>query len=111
MTAQLTEPGMIYFIDETLKQCKKKKYVLYNGIMNIIIVVSLVLGVGVILYNCYKSKKNVNKEEKEIEKQEYILKKIKMFQVEKQRERNELITNLPIEKETHKDVNGNVRYL
>ena len=30
----LTEPGVLYFLKETLKQCNEKKLIFYNTIFN-----------------------------------------------------------------------------
>ena len=93
---KLIEPGVKYFLGETLKQCRefKKKY--HNFILNIVLGTSFFLILGIILFAKYKGKLNPEeKEHKNREKQQYILSKIKNYQETKQRMQQELITGLP----------------
>ena len=92
----LVEPGVKYFLNTTLKQCKdfKEKYnnVLFNigGFLLFIVVMSCIL-----IYK-YKGKLNTSeKRQLELQKQEYILSKIKNYQDAKRKESQELITGLP----------------
>ena len=34
-TPNLTEPGVIYFLKETLKRCNEKKLLFYNTVLNL----------------------------------------------------------------------------
>jgi hypothetical protein len=92
----LVEPGVKYFLKETLKQCKEFKDKHHNIIFNIVlfIVFFLILG-GLLLYK-YKGKLTPEeKVQKDNEKKQYILSKISNYQMEKKRESQELITGLP----------------
>jgi len=92
----LIEPGVKYFLNESLKQCRILKDKYYNTIFNIGLcaVFFTILG-GLLIYK-YKGK--LSKEErieKDKQKQQYILSKIANYQSAKKREQQELITGLP----------------
>jgi len=92
----LIEPGVRYFLNETLKQCHVVKEKYYNTLFNIGMFFSFLLVLGIILIAKYKGKITPEeKEQKELEKKQYILSKIRNYQDAKQRERQELITGLP----------------
>lgn len=92
----LIEPGMRYFIKETLNNCHKIKETYYNGIFNICMLFFIVGIIFLVLLAKYKGKMNsYEREIKNREKQEYILSKIKNYQNAKRIESQELITNLP----------------
>ena len=92
----LTEPGVKYFLNQTLKQCHIAKNNFYNVVFNVsILCIFLLFLAGILIY---KYKGRITPAEKEIkdrEKQQYILSKIKMFQETKKRAHQELITGLP----------------
>ena len=82
----LTEPGVTYFLNATLKQCHTFKEKYQNMIFNI----------GLLLLYKYKGKLTPEEiEEKELEKKKYILSKIRNYQDAKIRSQQELITGLP----------------
>jgi hypothetical protein len=93
---KLIEPGVKYFLNQTLKQCNvfKNKYnnIMFNlGMLTIFIFIL----VSMLLYK-YKGKlTNSEKEIKNRDKQQYILSKIKIFQDAKLKLSQELITGLP----------------
>jgi hypothetical protein len=92
----LTEPGVKYFLNATLKQCHTFKESHHNMLFNIIMLVGFLLILGVLLL--YKYKGRLSREEmreKEEEKKRYILSKIRNFQQSKLRAQQELITGLP----------------
>lgn len=92
----LTEPGIRYFLSETLKQCNINKNKYYNLIINTGLFLVFFLILGIILLIKYKGRLTESeKQQKNLEKQQYILQKIKNFQESKQRARQELITGLP----------------
>jgi hypothetical protein len=92
----LTEPGVKYFLNETLKQCHKVKVKYHNFVFNIGLTIFFFIILGIFLIYKYKGKLTPEeKEEKEVEKQQYILSKIKNFQLEKLRVQQALITGLP----------------
>ena len=76
----LTEPGVKYFLDQTLKQCHIAK----NNFHNILLL--------------YKYKGKLTPEEivkKDLEKKQYVLSKIRIYQESKLRSQQQLITGLP----------------
>lgn len=92
----LTEPGVKYFLNETLKQCREFKNTYHNLIYNIVLCVLFFLLLLFILLIKYKGKLTPSEREtKNREKQQYILSKIKNYQQAKQRAQDELITGLP----------------
>jgi hypothetical protein len=92
----LTEPGIKYFLSETLKQCNINKNKYYNLVINASLFLLFIFILAIILLIKYKGKLSESeKQQKNLEKQQYILKKIKNFQEAKQRSRQELKTGLP----------------
>lgn len=92
----LTEPGVKYFLNETLKQCHIIRNKFHNTIFNIGLLFAFLLLLGLILLYKYKGRLTpVELEKKNKEKQQYILSKIKNFQEAKKRAHQELITGLP----------------
>jgi hypothetical protein len=92
----LTEPGVSYFLNETLKQCREFKHKYNNTLFNISLLVGFLFLLGTILLIKYKGKMTDDeKEEKERQKQHYILSKIKNYQEAKERAHQGLITGLP----------------
>ena len=93
---KLTEEGVKYFINETLKQCRHYKEEYQNMIFNIMMLVIFCVILGVLLMYKYRGKLTPEEiEEKELVKKQYILSKIKNFQDAKIRSQQELITGLP----------------
>ena len=92
----LIEPGVKYFLNETLKQCRLFKEKYNNIIFNIVIFVIFIFILGTILIAKYKGRLTpVEKEHREQEKKQYILSKIRNYQQDKIRSQQELITGLP----------------
>ena len=92
----LIEPGVKYFLNETLKNCHEFKIKYNNMIFNISLFLGFVLILAIILLFKYKGKLTPEeKEQKEQEKKQYILSKISNYQQAKKREQQELITGLP----------------
>ena len=92
----LVEPGTHYFLSKTLENCHKFKEVHYNSIYNIALFGFFVLVLIVVLVCKWKGK--LTKEEiqqKEYEKQQYILEKVKAFKDAKLKAKQSLITGLP----------------
>jgi len=93
---RLTEPGVKYFLGQTLKQCKDFKDKYHYYIFNLSIFIGICVVVGIFLFFRYKGKPSPEeKAQKDREKQQYILSKIQMLQITKQKERQALITGLP----------------
>jgi hypothetical protein len=92
----LTEPGVKYFLNETLKQCHTFKAKHQNMIINIGLLFSFFILLGILLIYKYKGKLTPEEiEQKETEKKQYILSKIKNYQDARVRAQQELITGLP----------------
>lgn len=92
----LIEPGVKYFLSETLKQCRDFKNKYNNILFNISLFIFFILTLGIILLYKYKGKLTpVEKQRQCREKQQYILEKIKNFQEAKKQASQELITGLP----------------
>jgi hypothetical protein len=92
----LTEPGVKFFLNETLKQCHNFKEKHNNMLFNVGMLIGFFVILGILLLHKYKGK--LTKEEigeKELQKKQYILSKIRNFQDAKVRAQQELITGLP----------------
>jgi len=93
---ELTEPGVKYFLYQTLKQCHIARDQFNNMVFNIGLLIAFLLILGLVLLNKYKGKLTpVEIERKNKEKQQYVLSKIKNFQQAKRIAHQELITSLP----------------
>jgi hypothetical protein len=92
----LIEPGVKYFLGQTLKQCKEFKNKHNNLLFNIFLFLLFVLILASILLYKYKGKvSHAEKEVQDREKKQYILTRIKNFQDAKRLASQELITGLP----------------
>jgi hypothetical protein len=92
----LTEPGVKYFLHQTLKQCHIVRDKFHNTVFNIGLFLAFLIILGLILLYKYKGKLTpVEIERKNKEKQQYILSKIQNFEQAKRRASQELITGLP----------------
>lgn len=92
----LTEPGVKYFINETLKQCHQFKEKYQNMLFNIGLLIAFFIILGMLLLYKYRGKLTPEEmEEREMQKKQYILSKIKHFQQEKLKAQQQLITGLP----------------
>ncbi len=93
---KLIESGTKYFLKESLKNCKELKQSYYNNLVNIGLFSFFIMLLGLILY--YKKKKKLNPQEKKqkmLEKEKFILDKIRVIREKERKETNDLITNLP----------------
>ena len=92
----LTEPGVKYFLNHSLKQCNIIRTKFHNTIFNIGLFIGFLIVLGAILIYKYKGRLTpVEIDRKNKQKQQYILSKIKNFQLEKLRVQQALITGLP----------------
>ena len=85
---KLTESGVKYFLKESLKNCRNVKYKYYSTITNILLFLGFIIVVGGFLY--YKKKKKLTAEEKkaqQLEKEKFILDKIRDFQIKNKRKK------------------------
>lgn len=92
----LIEPGVRYFLNETLKQCHIFKENYKNLMINVGLLIFFIIILGIILLIKYKGKlKPEEINQKELEKKKYILSKIKNYQDARKKQEQELITGLP----------------
>jgi hypothetical protein len=92
----LTEPGVKYFLNETLKQCHKFKEKHQNILFNIGLLVGFFIILGILLLYKYKGKLTPEEiEERDLKKKRYILSKIRNYEDSKIKAQQELITGLP----------------
>jgi hypothetical protein len=107
----LTEPGVKYFLNETLKQCHIIKNNFHNTVVNVGLLIAFLLVLGLILLYKYKGRlTDVEKEKKNKEKQQYILSKIKNLQEAKRKAHQELITGLPNWENDYDNINHGKMY-
>lgn len=93
-TPSLVEPGIKYFLNQTLKNCNSLKDRYYNFIFNISILVIFLIALGILLYCRYKGKPNPREiRRKETEKQKYIMSMIRNYHATKDTGQ---ITGLPL---------------
>ena len=106
---RLIEPGMKYFIKESLKNCNNFRNNYNNYVINLILFFVFLLILGMFLYIRYKGKLTpLEKENKLNEQKYYILSKIKQLQDVRRQKSQELVTNLP--KFNEYDYNQNNKY-
>jgi len=92
----LIEPGVKYFLNETLKNCRNKKQVSEKININIALFALFSIIIGSILYYKWKHKPTLEElKQRDNIKKHYILNKIKQITDVKLKDRNETITNLP----------------
>jgi hypothetical protein len=98
---KLIEPGVKYFLGETLSNCKKTKFEFTNRIINIFLLSGFIILFGLWLYYNYNEKKRKEDEKENEKKQQYILSLVHKYQQEeKEKEKinykqQEMITDLP----------------
>jgi hypothetical protein len=94
--ATLIEPGVKYFLNQTLKQCHIFRENHNNLLFNSSLLATFLIILALILLFKYKGKLTPKELEiKDREKQQYILTKIKNYQTAKLKESQGLITGLP----------------
>ena len=92
----LTEPGVTYFIEQTLKQCHAIRMKHYHLFYNATLFIGFCLMVALFLVYKYKGKLTLEEmEERELQKKTYILSKIQNYQDAKIHSQQQLITGLP----------------
>ena len=92
----LVEPGMKYFVNETLKKCSEFKEKYKNYLFNLGVLFGFIAIVSVILIYKYKGKLTPQEKRiKETQKKQYIVSTIKNYQDAKRTAQQQLITGLP----------------
>ena len=96
---RLIEPGVKFFLNETLKNCHETKKKYFNQIVNIGLFILFIAIFGFILRVKYKGKLTPREKRiRDIKTQEYLVSKLKVMEVDRRRNRQDLITNLPVHK-------------
>ena len=92
----LTEPGVSYFLKETLKKCKIRKDIEMNNLMNLGLFITFVTITSSLLY--YKFKTRPTEEDKEKVKKlkrDYFVNRVRQLESKKAKQLQQSITNLP----------------
>jgi len=93
---KLLEIGVVEFLGQNLKNCQQKKAIYINKMFNIFMFGLFVCIIFLTLSYKYKGKltrrEKIIKQEKE---RKYIVDKVRSLQIEKQKEQQTIITNLP----------------
>lgn len=93
---KLTEPGIKYFLNQSLKQCHKVKVLHYNKMVNLGLLIFFIIIVSLMLLYKYKGKLTPEEQKKrDAEKYKYILEKVRKTKEEKLKMNQQLITGLP----------------
>jgi hypothetical protein len=107
----LTEPGVKYFLHQTLKQCHAVRDNFHNTVFNIGLFIAFLLILGLVLLYKYKGKITPAEiARKNKEKQEYILSKVQKFQQAKRIAHQEIITGLPEWESEYDVIHSKPRY-
>ena len=107
----LTEPGVKYFLHQTLKQCHAVRDNFHNTVFNIGLFIAFLLILGLVLLYKYKGKLTPAEiQKKNKEKQEYILSKVQQFQQAKRSAHQEIITGLPEWESEYDVIHSKPRY-
>ena len=97
ITPSLIENSTKFYLRSALKESRniKNKYITI-GVNIFLFILFILLIVGFLLYK-YKGKLTPEeKEKKDREKQEYLINMMQRYSIEKQKESQSLITNLPL---------------
>ena len=94
---RLIEPRTKFYLKTSLKNSREFKDYYITIIVNILLLFVFILVCTLVLYYRYKGKPTFeDQQRKENEKKKYIFTKIQQFSLEKQKESQGLITNLPV---------------
>ena len=92
----LTEPGVKYFLRETLKQCKVKRNIYHNKLLNIALFILFLLILSILLYYKYKTRPT-DEDRKKLKqlKRDYFITRVRTIEAKKAKSLSESITDLP----------------
>ena len=94
---RLIDNNARYFLYNTLQKCHENRVRIYSIALNIIVFILFVSITGGILFYNYKNKPtDYERQEKMMRDQQYIVSKIRTYQMEKNKQKTSDITNLPI---------------
>ncbi len=92
----LTEPGVTYFLKETLKKCKNKREIFNNRMFNLALFILFFVILASLLYYKYKTRPTEkDRKNKKLLKRDYFITKVRQLEAKKAKQLNETITNLP----------------
>jgi cell division protein FtsL len=92
----LTEPGVKYFLKETLKNCKIKKDTEFNRIVNLALLTCFIVVSCGLLYYKYKTRPTSEDRNKSKQlKKDYFINKVRQLEARKAKQLDKQITNLP----------------
>ena len=92
----LCEPGVKYFVSNTLKECHKFKERHWSFFFNIGASVFLMVAIGGFLYYRYKGRlTHMEIALKNRKKEEYIMSKLQYLSAIRQKKSQDMITNIP----------------
>ena len=92
----LTEPGVRYFLKETLKNCKIRKNIELNNLINLGLFLIFVIITSSLLYYKFKTRPTDEDREKiKRLKRDYFINRVRKLQTEKAKQLEQSITNLP----------------
>lgn len=107
----LTEPGVKYFLSQTLKQCHEIKDKYHNFLFNAALFIGFLSILGILLVYKYKGRlSDAERFEKDRIKQQYLLEKLKNLQQAKKRASQELITGLPAWENEYDIIHNKFKY-
>jgi hypothetical protein len=94
--SHLTEPNIRAFCLTSLHACKDAKMKYYTRVVNLSLLAAFVLATGLILYFKYKGRRTpAEKKQKEETDRLHILNRIKQIQIDKRKDTNLIITDVP----------------
>ena len=94
---KLTEPGVKYFLSQSLKECKKFKDRNISIIFNLSMGILLIVSISMFLTYKYRGRPSAAElAKKNIEKQEYIVSKLQQIALIKHKNNDDLITDFPL---------------
>jgi hypothetical protein len=92
----LTEPGVSYFLKETLKKCKIRKDIEMNNLMNLGLFITFVTITSSLLYYKFKTRPTEEDREKVKKlKRDYFVNRVRQLESKKAKQLQQSITNLP----------------
>tara|TARA_B100000073_G_scaffold345739_1_gene355487 strand:- start:5723 stop:6064 length:342 start_codon:yes stop_codon:yes gene_type:complete len=92
----LTEPGVSYFLKETLKKCKIKKDIEMNNLINLGLFITFVTITSSLLYYKFKTRPTEEDREKlKRLKRDYFVNRVRQLESKKAKQLQQSITNLP----------------
>lgn len=93
----LTEPGVKYFLKETLKQCRKKRTTTNNYYFNLSLLFLFSATLSILLIYKYKTRPTEEDRNKiKTLKRDYFVTKVKKLQAKKAKLYDKQITTLPL---------------